>query len=187
MRFVRGLVLLAALAAVPLEATSLRRLGLEQLTRDHDRAVVAEVVSALSYWNAERTMILTDYEIRPRETAKGEAAESLVVTLLGGTVGSTTTLIVAGAELVPGKSYLLFLNEEGLTPEITALTVREHCQGVFEIVAGKNGEPRAVSQATRHPLVADQAGVRQPPGGNEGVLLSDLLRLVRTESGKEMK
>ena len=83
-------------------------------------------------------------------------------------MGDLTTLILGGPELIPGRSYVLFLNEEDLPGAKAVTTVRDHCQGVFDLRVEKSGELRAVSQANSHPLVPDSKGYLDAPGGIEG-------------------
>ena len=177
----RGFFLLplAMWIAAPLGATTLIRAGLDKLVASNERVVLGEVVDAVSYWNQDKTFILTDVRIAPVETIKGKAEGELTVTLLGGTVGDLTTLIVGGAELIPGRSYLLFLNPENLPGAKSALTIPDHCQGAFEVTANKAGELRAVSQSNQHPLMPDPSGFVNAPGGVEGLPLDDLLESLR--------
>lgn len=109
-------VAVAAGAVAPAGATTLIRAGLEDLAATNDTVVVGEVLATQSYWNDEGTFILTDVRVAPAEVLKGRAARQreLTVTLMGGTVGDRTTVIVGGAELAPGRSYVLFLGEEDL-------------------------------------------------------------------------
>ncbi|MCH9647161.1 MAG: hypothetical protein K0U98_02915 [Deltaproteobacteria bacterium] len=161
------------------ESTTLQRQGLDALVAHHETVVVAEVLDAFSYWNADGSMILTDVYIKTEQPLKGDRlTEELTVTLLGGSVGEITTLILGGAELVPGDTYLLFLNEENLLPGFSALTVREHSQGVFDVVERENGELRLVSQASSGGLLPDSRGNSAAPGGAEGLLLEEALRSI---------
>jgi hypothetical protein len=57
--------------------------------------------------------------------------------------------------------------------------VCDHSQGAFDIVTTPSGV-RAISQATRHPLVADWKGLSVAPGGDEGIELNQLIRQVRS-------
>jgi hypothetical protein len=179
--------MLAMWIAVPLGATTLIREGLDELVASNERVVLGEVVDAISYWNEDKTFILTDVRITRAETIKGKAEDDLTVTILGGTIGDLTTLIVGGAELIPGRSYVLFLNKEKLPGAGQTLTLPDHCQGVFEVTA-KRGELRAVSQANRHPLVPDRSGRIDVPGGAEGFRLDTLLAGLRdTVKRQEVK
>jgi hypothetical protein len=165
-------------------ATTLRRASLEDLVAGNRTVVVGEVRDAHSYWNEERTFILTDVRIAAKEVLKGDPrTRELKITIMGGTVDDLTTLIIGGAELIPGKSYVLFLNEDDLPGAKAVPTVREHSQGVFEIVRARDGV-RAISQAKGHPLVADALGFVDPPGGAEGLLLDNMIQEVREIAGR---
>lgn len=160
-------------------ATTLRRASLEDLVAGNRTVIVGEVLDAHSYWNEAKTFILTDVRIAAKDVLKGDArTRELKVTILGGTVDDLTTLIAGGAELVPGKSYVLFLNEDDLPGAKAVPTVREHSQGVFEIVRARDGV-RAISQAKGHPLIPDALGFVDPPGGAEGLLLDTMIQSVR--------
>lgn len=178
---IRLLILFAVAAGItaPLGATTLIREGLDELVATNQRVVMGEVVGARSYWNQDKTFILTDVRIAPDETLKGKREREIVVTLPGGRVDDLTTLIVGGAELIPGRSYVLFLNAETLPGGRRALTIPDHCQGAFEIKMDQGGL-RAVSQATQHALVPDRSGRRDVPGGVEGLALPDLLESLRS-------
>jgi hypothetical protein len=172
-------VAIAASLAVPASATTLRRMGLEELVASNKSVVVGQVLDSRSYWNKDKSFILTDVRIAVNEVIKGDVQDREVkVTLMGGRVGDLTTLIIGGAELIPGKSYLLFLNEEML-PGKKAQTVRDLCQGAFDLVIGKDGL-YAVSQANRHPLVPDRLGYMDAPGGVEGIPFNAMIQSIRT-------
>jgi hypothetical protein len=166
-------------------ATTLVRANLERLVKSNEKVVVAEVREAHSYWNEDNTFILTDVRLAATEVLKGDPRDTeLTITIMGGSVGDLTTLIVAGAELVPGKSYVLFLNEDGLPGVQRVLTVREHSQGVFDIVKARDGV-RAISQANRHPLMPDALGFVDPPGGAKGLPLATMVQSIRDIAGRQ--
>jgi hypothetical protein len=174
----------ACASARTAEATTLQRAGIRELTAANATVVVGEVVDARSYWNAEHTFVLTDVRVAPTDVLKGaHAGGDLTVTLMGGTVGDRSVLIVGGARLEVGRSYVLFLNEEDLPGAPRVRTVRDHCQGVFDLVAGGDGLTRAVSQASTHGLAPDAAGQRQAPGGSAGLPLTDLVEQVQAARG----
>jgi len=164
----------------PAGATSLRRAGLDDLVAHNRTIVLGEVLDSVSYWNDEGTFILTDVHVLAHEVLKGEGGSSmLTVTLMGGSVGDLTTMIVGGAELVPGSSYLLFLDRVDLPGVAAARTVKEHAQGVFEVTSDPSGGLRTVSQATRIGLVPDELGRTEPPGGAQGLPLDVMIRSIR--------
>jgi hypothetical protein len=166
-------------------ATSLVRADLERLVVGNERIVVAEVREAHSYWNEDNTFILTDVRLAATEVLKGDPRDTeLTITILGGSVGDLTVLIVGGAELAPGKTYVLFLNEDDLPGVSRVLTVREHSQGVFDVVRARDGY-RAISQANRHPLMPDALGFVDPPGGAQGVPLATMIQSIRDNAGRQ--
>ncbi|HEX6864883.1 MAG TPA: hypothetical protein VF414_18775, partial [Thermoanaerobaculia bacterium] len=80
--------------------------------------------------------------------------------------------------LIPGRSYVLFLNEEDLPGAKGALTVRDHVQGAFDLVIAKDGL-RAISQANAHPLLPDGRGSFEAEGGREGFQLNSMMETIR--------
>ena len=159
--------------AAPASATSLMRRGIESLTRDNERVVQASVLEIHSYWNAGHTFILTDVRVRPSQSFKGDATDDLSFTVMGGTVGTTTTLIVGGPDLAPGSEYVLFLSRSDLPGSPGRLTVRDLCQGVFTVRHG-----RAFSEAIGEPLLPDAQGSADVPGGAEGMPIETLVQKV---------
>ena len=179
-RLLRGVMAfaIAASVVVPAGATTLIRESLDELVRSNRTIVVGEVVDVRSYWNADGTFILTDVRVAAHDVLKGNVKDrELTLTIMGGRVGETTTLIIGNPELVPGNSYVLFLNEEDL-PGRKALTVRSLVQGAFDVKIGKDGL-RAVSQANGHPLLPAARGSFEPEGGAEGFPLYSMTQSIR--------
>jgi hypothetical protein len=188
-RLLRGAAILATVVtiasiaggAAPVGATTLVRADLDKLAAENAAVVLGRVEAVRSYWNAEGTFILTDVRLATLEVIKGalQKGRDLEITLMGGTVGDLTTLIIGGPRLVPGHTYVLFLNEEDLPGAPGALTVRDLVQGAFDVVMTKNGL-RAISQANGHPLVPDAAGSMDVPGSVEGLELDSMIRSIGT-------
>jgi len=184
-RLFAAVAFVVACAASPVGATTLRRAGLENLVAQNRTIVVGKVLGVRSYWNKDRTLILSDVRVATREVVKGDAKDKeLTVTVMGGTVDEKTLLIVAGADLVPGRSYVLFVNEENLPGAPAVRTIRDHVQGVFEVV-GSGSDVRAVSQATRHPLMKDSLGRTDAAGGPQGLPLETLVRSIRQIASRQ--
>lgn len=180
-KMVRGMVALAIAAGVvaPASATTLVRSSLERLTKTNGAVVVAEVLDSHSYWNADRTFILTDVKLSVADVLKGDVDnQEITVTLMGGTVGDLTTLIVGGPELIPGNAYVVFLNQENLPGASKVTTIRDLSQGVFDLRMSTDGL-KAVNQANGHPMVPDALGYIDAPGGVEGFHYKELVRTVR--------
>jgi len=180
-RLLGGILAILALAGMvaPANASTFIRAGLEDLVAGNEAVVVGEVVDTKSYWNSDGSFILTDVRIAPREVLKGKVDKrNLTVTVMGGTIGDLTTVIVGGAQLIRGNSYVLFLNHDDLPGAPGVRTVRHHSQGVFDVVLAKDGL-RAVSQANRHPLLPDSKGISEALGGAQGVPLDSFRNEIR--------
>ena len=179
-RLLRGVMAfaIAASAVVPAGATTLIRESLDELVRSNRTIVVGEVVDVHSYWNADGTFILTDVRVAAHDVLKGNVKDrEITVTIMGGRVGETTTLIIGNPDLIQGNSYVLFLNQEDL-PGVKALTVRSLVQGAFDVKIGKDGL-RAISQANSHPLLPDGRGSFEAEGGREGFQLNSMMQTIR--------
>lgn len=178
------LAVLFSLGSAAAEASTFGRVGLDYLVAENETIVVGKVVATRSYWNPTRTFILTDAQVSVSQTLKGQAADEITVTLPGGNVGELTSVLVGGAALVPGRRYVLFLDRVNLAGVMGVLMIHDHGQGAFDVeMAGS--EPRALSQARRHELLADAAGQAEPVGGAEGLPLADLVKTVRDLAARE--
>ncbi|HEY3216391.1 MAG TPA: hypothetical protein VGK93_07855 [Candidatus Eisenbacteria bacterium] len=166
-------------SAIKADATTLIRQGLDQLASDNELVLQGRVLETHSYWNDDHTFILTNVRVRPSQILKGSHDGDVTFTLMGGTVGEITTLIVGGADLWPGSDYVLFLSRVDLPGAADRLTVRDHAQGVFDL---ENG--RAFSQALGHALLPGPGGRADVPGGEEGLVLEDLVRQVRAQTNR---
>jgi hypothetical protein len=176
---------MAALFAASAGATTLIREGVDKLTTGHEQVLLGKVVDLHSYWNADQSFLYTDVRVRPSQSLKGRATGNadVTLTLMGGTVGETTVLIVGGPEFVPGSEYVLFLGRGDLAgTKKNVLTIPSLSQGVFEVVS-LGGVRRAVSQAWNQPLLPDDDGEGTPPGGPEGLELDALMSQVRNLAG----
>ena len=191
-RLIQRLLVAATLVAVvgsasQASATTLRRMGLEELTRTNESVVFGRVLEIDSHWNADGTFILTEVTFAPSAVLKGQPTkEPITFTVMGGSIGELTTLIIAGVELSPGADVMLFLSHADLPGADGVLTVRDHCQGAFDLVLGADGL-RAISQARVHPLLSDDRGVSEPPGGAEGLSMDFMLREVNRFAANNRK
>lgn len=175
-------VLIAAFAvsiAPVAEASTFVRAGLDHLTAQNDSVLIAEAKDARSYWNASGDLMLTDITLEVLEVLKGkEEGSEITVTLMGGSIGDLSTVILGGAELVPGNSYVLFVDTSDLPGAASIRTVKDHAQGVFDIVAENQGL-KAVSQAKDLSLVADEQGKASAPFGQQGISLAEISDEIR--------
>lgn len=158
------------------EAMTLLRAGLDDLVSANHSIVVATVQDASSHWNADANFILTEVYLTTTQVLKGDVGGEITLTLMGGTAGEFTTLVPGAAELLPGRSYVLFLRDDALPGTEPVLTVAEHCQGAFDIET-RDGGDWAISQAAGEALVPGEgdADEEDVPGGAEGMSLDTLL------------
>ena len=174
--------------AGPAEASTFQRMSLEKLAATNSTIVVGEVVDSYSYWNADGTFILTDVVIEKEGQIAGPPSKehSMVLTVMGGSVDDLTTVVLGGAELEVGKSYLLFVSKSDLPGVSQALTVRDHAQGVFEVRPSADGTLRAYSQAVDAHLLADENGRKAAPGGAAGLRFDEVIETIQaTLNGEE--
>ncbi len=166
-------------------AMTLIRAGLDDLVAANTMIVVAQVVDAVSYWNADASFILTDVRLTTSQVLKGKAEREITLTLMGGTAGEFTTLIPGGANLLPDRRYVLFLRDAALPGTEPVLTVAAHCQGVFDIES-RDGGDWAISQAAGEALVPgedDPETGADVPGGAKGLSLEELLQSISAQVG----
>lgn len=166
-------LVLAAWAA-PAAATTFVRKGLDQLTVTNETIIQAQILEIHSYWNPDHTFILTDVRARPSLVLKGKEAGDVIFTLMGGSVGEVTVLVMGGADLAPGFEYVLFLSHSDLPGAVQRMTIPDHSQGAFRLEHG-----RAISQAAEEPLLPDVTGSPDVVGGPEGIDLNDFVREIR--------
>ncbi len=180
-RLARSVLFVAIIAgaAVPVSATTLIRQSLEDLVKANGRIVVGDVLDTYSYWNQDGSEIMTDVRFAASDVLKGGPGDrEFIITLPGGWIGDQGIVIVGGAELIPGHSYLLFLDETKLRGGGRALMVRNLSQGAFDLQA-EPGDMRAVSQAVHHPMLPDKSGQAEPPGGKAGISFETLVQSIR--------
>ena len=176
---------IALASMAPAGASTFGRVDLDYLVSENETIVVGEAVSARSYWNEGRTFILTDVRVEVSQVLKGRVAgEEITVTVPGGTVDELTSVVVGGANLQPGRWYVLFLDRVTLLGAEGVLAVHDHGQGIFDVeMAGD--ELRAFSQARRLELVPDAAGLAEAVGGAKGVALTALVDSVHEIAARE--
>ena len=169
----------AAVLATPAAATTLIRMGVGELVGRNESAVLGRVVEIASRWNDTQDFILSDVRVAVEESVLGTGTpDEMTFTVMGGTVGDRSVVIVAGPELEVGGRYLLFLGREDLPGSTRTMTVRDLSQGIFD-VTGTGAAARVVSQAVHHPLLPDCAGAVEPPGGAMGLPLSQFAAEIR--------
>ncbi len=97
----------------PALATTMVSMSMEQLTQASSDIVQARVVNQISAWNATHTQIVTITTLEVSQTLKGNAASTVQIRQLGGTVGNMTVSVPGDVALRPQSEYVLFLEPAG--------------------------------------------------------------------------
>ena len=87
----RWQLLLIVALALPLQATTVKRLDLEGLVSIAQTIVVGEVKKSETYWSPDGRLILTRHTIEVGETLKGSTGPTVEITTIGGTIGDRLT------------------------------------------------------------------------------------------------
>lgn len=100
------------------------------LTSAAERIVIGRVTHVESAWHAQRRLIFTHATVQVEATLKGEPAETLVVSSLGGTVGDTTLVASSEQPLPLGAHVALFLER---APGLDILRTCYSVQGAMTV------------------------------------------------------
>ena len=91
------------------EATTVKRLSLEQMVRGSHRIILGHRVSQQIYWNKNRTRIHTATRFAVTEDLKGESRGAATVVTVGGTIGELTLDVSGTPQFRESEEVLLFL------------------------------------------------------------------------------
>jgi len=127
----------------------------EALTAGAQTIIIGTVQSTNSYWNEDRTAIMTDIAVKIDESLKGmEAGTIITIQVQGGIVDDIAMRVSDTPVFEEGEEVLLFLNEKEDTPGIQALAAR--AQGKYSI---------RINQATQKKEAVSESGVRANESG----------------------
>ena len=126
------LVVLLLITSASLQATTVRRLTLDDLVAKASSIIEGRVLDSHTFWTENRKLILTSYTIEVRENLKGPAAQSVVVTMVGGRIGSTALRVSGMPTLEVGESAIFFLEQSSSYTTVVGLK-----QGKFPIADGQ--------------------------------------------------
>jgi hypothetical protein len=113
-------------------ATTVERLGLEELVKKAHTIVVGKVTGSRTYWSADRKFILTDYTVDVGERIKGRGSRTVAVTILGGKIGGLELYVAGMPTFEKGENAVLFVETSGGYDTVVGLG-----QGKFKV---SNGE-----------------------------------------------
>ena len=151
------------LVAIRAHATTVERLGLDDLVKKSHTIVVGKVMGSRTYWTSNRKLILTDFTIDVGESLKGSSARRVVVTTIGGKIGDTELHVSGMPVFKQGEDAVVFIEQSGAYETVVGLG-----QGKFTVTNGEvanavgglafpDGRP---GNATRMPLDSFKAQIR---------------------------
>jgi hypothetical protein len=125
-------VLLILLTISSSYATTVERLGLEDLVKKARRIVVGTVTGTRTYWSADGKFILTDYTIEVDESIKGQATRRIAVTTIGGKIGDLELHVSGMPVFHQGEAAVVFIEQSGAYQTVVGLG-----QGKFTLDRGE--------------------------------------------------
>lgn len=154
------LTLLLAVAAA--QATTLRRMSLDELTADSGVVARVRCVASESRWEGGRIWTFTTFEVV--ETLKGSAPSTIRVRLIGGRAGSLTSRVEGVPRFSAGEEAYVFLAPASHGD----WTVTGWALGTFRLTRDKRTGSETVTHDTAgvtlfHPATRrfERGGVRQ--------------------------
>ena len=115
------LLCLLLIAATSSYATTVQRLGLEDLVKKAQTIVVGKVTDLRTYWTADRKLILTNYTIQVDENIKGQASRNVEVTTIGGKIGDIELYVSGMVSFVRGEDAVVFIEQSGVYQTVVGL------------------------------------------------------------------
>jgi hypothetical protein len=123
------LILFASAAG---NATTVQRLGLEDLAKRARHIVAGRVVESRTHWSDNGKLILTSYTIEVDETIKGPSPRTFELTTIGGKIGSLELHVSGMPSFEKGENIVVFTEPSGTYEVVLGLG-----QGKFTV---ENGE-----------------------------------------------
>ena len=131
-------------AGATAQASTFLAMTQEELVAGSAAVVDARVVQVKSFWNRERTAILTEALVRVDESIVGEAPAFVKVRTFGGTVGRLRIDAPGFPTFERGQRLLLFLYTE---PADGSVRVQGYRMGEYRIETGADGVEVAAPMA----------------------------------------
>jgi len=117
---------LLIIGAIEAQATIMKFLEVEDLTRISSHIFHGQVIATDSYWNAERTAIYTDIKVQIKEAFKGSLSPGEIVTItqLGGEKDGVLLDFEGRPQFSVGESVVLFTTR-GRNSNLTVVALKQ--------------------------------------------------------------
>lgn len=113
MKRLLALVAVVALAALPLSASTFIAMDETELVASSRAVVHGKILDVRSYWNEDRTAIVSEARVLVEDLIAGDAPNVVVVKTFGGQVGDYAILAHGFPTFEAGADVLLFLAPDG--------------------------------------------------------------------------
>lgn len=176
-RCILGIVCALALAAIPAGASTFLALRLDEMVSQADAVVEGRVIEAHSFWNAERTAILTEAVLEVEDSIVGAAPTYVNLRTFGGRVGDYWIVAHGFPTFTVGERLVVFLEPE----QDGAHRVLGYQQGQYRVREEK-GTVMAVPAADAEARYVHKNG--SPAPERKALPLVDLKRELREAAGR---
>lgn len=148
----------ALLASVPLRATTLQRLSLEEMTQQSTAIVRAKVTGSSPALRGNE--VWTFYQLQILETLKGRETNQIQVAVPGGAAAGLRQIVAGAPALRSGAEYVLFLwtGRSGLT-QVIGLS-----QGLLSVSRDQQGRVSLVRPASKEIMLGSDLKPVTDPG-----------------------
>ncbi len=123
---------LVLFTATYVKATTVQRLGLEDLARKAHHIVAGKVRNSKTFWSGNGKLILTSYTIDVADNIKGQPPQTLELTTIGGKIGDLELHVAGMPSFAKGEEIVVFTE-----PSAGYEVVLGAAQGKFTV---ENGE-----------------------------------------------
>ncbi|HEX9945739.1 MAG TPA: hypothetical protein VGG03_27340 [Thermoanaerobaculia bacterium] len=168
-------VLVLALAAIPVGASTFLAMSRGELVAQSDAVVQGRVLKVNSFWTPSGRVIATEALVQVEETVKGKAPGVVVVRTFGGTVGGFTIEAHGFPKFAVNDHVLLFLHGANDTAEVTGYQL-----GHYRVIRDKAGVEMAVPTFDANLVGRDG----RPAAAPKAMRLDALKDLIRAEAEK---
>jgi hypothetical protein len=121
-----ALVAVAALAALPLSASTFISMSETELLSSSQAVVQGKVLDVRSFWNDERTVIVTEARVLVDDLVAGQAPSVVVVRTFGGQVGDQVIVAHGFPTFQAGEQVLLYLTPDGADFRVTGYRLGQY-------------------------------------------------------------
>lgn len=135
---VTTLLIAIMLLTIPLYATTMFQLSLQDLSTGAEKVVQAKVTAIVTQWNKDQTVIYTYIRMNIMDDFIGDDEDNeIIIKQLGGKIGEITLFVEGASTYNVGDENVLFLFTDPLN--LSAFQTVGMCQGKYVIYTDADG------------------------------------------------